>query len=102
MEWSEVLKYIQPELFIMIVFVWCVGLFLKKNPAFKAEWSIPFILWGLSIAFTILYVGFVFEQGFAPPVIIANIIQGTIIAAVAVFGNEAIKQVSNKRHQDGD
>jgi succinate-acetate transporter protein len=100
MDWTTILQFVRPELFILIVFIWCIGLFLKRAPGFKGDWKIPFILLFLSIIFAILYVAVIIGEGFTGPVIISAVIQGVIIAALAVFGNEAIKQVFVKRLQD--
>lgn len=97
---EQIMQYIRPELFILIVFIWVVGLFLKKVPWFTDEWKIPFILWAIALIFTILYVAVVIGEGFTAPVFIANIIQGTLIAGVAVFFNELIKQATVKRKID--
>lgn len=100
MSWEIVIKFIRPELFILIIFIWTLGLFLKKAPWFKEEWSIPFILLAISIVFTVLYVSVVIGEGFSAAVIVASIIQGVIIAAVAVFSNESMKQLLVKRIDD--
>lgn len=100
MNWSDVIKFIRPELFILVVFVWCLGLFLKKAPWFTGEWKIPFILLGTSVIFTILYITVVVGEGFSAAAIISAIIQGVIIGALSVFGNEAAKQVFIKRFDD--
>ena len=97
---EQIMQYIRPELFILILFIWAVGLFLKKAPWFTGDWKIPFILWAIALVFTILYVAVVLGEGFGAPVIIANIIQGTLIAAVAVFFNETVKQWTVKRKVD--
>ena len=97
---EQIMQYIRPELFILIIFIWIVGLFLKKAPVFKAEWAIPFVLWAVALIFTLLYVAVVIGEGFGAPVIVANIIQGTLIAGVAVFFNELLKQSTVKRKLD--
>ena len=100
MNMELILKFVRPELFILVVFLWCLGLFLKKAPWFRAEWAIPFILLGVSVIFTIVYIAIVLGEGFLAEVIITGIIQATIIAALAVFGNELIKQGTVKRKED--
>lgn len=102
MDWNIIIGFIKPELLIIVVLVWLLGLFLKQIPDFKAEWTIPFILLVFAIIFTILYIGWVLGEGFAPAVILSGIIQGVIIAALAVFGNEIIKQTLVKRLEDGE
>ncbi len=100
MDWNTVLNFVRPELIILVIFVWCFGLFLKKTPAFKAEWIIPLILLAISVVFTVLYIGFVIGEGFTPASVISAVIQGVIIAALAVFGNEVFKQSTVKRIDD--
>jgi hypothetical membrane protein len=100
MDFSVILQFICPELFILVIFLWCLGLFLKKAPWFKQEWAIPFVLLAVSVVITLLYMAIVNGAGFTGPIIIIGIIQAVLIAAVAVFGNEIIKQVTIKRQED--
>lgn len=97
MDWNTIISFIRPELSVLIIFLYCLGLFLKKVPAFTAEWLIPIILLGVSLFITIIYMGVVVEGKFTPVVIVTAVIQSVIIAAIAVFGNEIIKQLTNKR-----
>lgn len=96
---ENILEFIRPELFVLIIFLYCIGLFLKLNKAFRSEWAIPYILLGVSFVITFAYVGIFLGEGFAPPVVVAVIIQAVMIAAVTVFGNELIKQVLVKRNE---
>ena len=100
MDWKVVLEFVRPELAILIVFLWCIGLFLKLYPKFNEEWMIPFILWVTGMVFAVLYIAMVLGEGFLGPVIVSAIIQGTLIAALAVFGNQLIKQSTEKRPVD--
>ncbi|MDW7673799.1 MAG: phage holin family protein [Bacillota bacterium] len=100
MNWESVISFIRPELFILIVFLWCLGLFLKRAPWFNDEWSIPFILLGISLIVTVIYMAIVLGLGFNPEVIVTGIVQAVIIAALAVFGNELLKQGIVKRQAD--
>lgn len=100
MDTNSLLEHVRPELFILIIFAWCLGLFLKKAPWFKDDWSIPFILLVVSITITTLYLGVVIGEGFNAVVYITGVIQGVIIASVAVFANEAVKQTLYKRDID--
>lgn len=100
MDMSNIVEFIRPELFILVVFLWCLGLFLKKAPWFSAEWMIPFILLGVSFVVTIVYMAIVVGAGFNAVVVVTGIIQAVLIAAVAVFGNEIIKQLLVKRADD--
>ncbi len=88
-----ILTFIRPELFILVVFLYCVGLFLKLHKGFHKSWMIPYILLGISFVMTLAYVSIIMEEGFSLSVLVAVIIQSVLIAAVTVFGNELIKQV---------
>lgn len=94
------MEYIDPRLFILAVFIWGLGLFLKLYPHFKAEFLIPTILLIISIAFTILWMAIMLDGGFTAKVILSGIVQGLLIAALAVFGNEQVKQLKKKRKDD--
>ena len=93
---DNILEFIRPELFIIILFLYCVGLFLKLNDGFKKTWTIPYILLGISFVITLAYVSVYLGEGFSAPVVIAVVIQSVLIAAVTVFGNELIKQAVNR------
>lgn len=97
MDWNTM---ITPELVFLVAFVVAVGLFLKKLPAFKAEWTIPLILWGVAIVAAILVQAIQLGQDFTPMTLLSGVIQGTFIAAAAVFGNEIVKQITEKRPED--
>jgi len=100
MDWSKIIEFIRPELFVLIIFLWCLGLFLKKAPKFNNDWMIPFILLGISLVITVIYIAVVMGEGFTSVVIVTGIIQAVMIAALAVFGNELIKQGFQKRKED--
>jgi hypothetical protein len=57
----------------------------------------PFILLFFAIIFSILYIAVVIGEGFTAKVIIIGILQGLICAAIAVFGNQLIKQLLEKQ-----
>lgn len=96
---TDIMKFIRPELFILIIFLYVVGLFLKLWERFKQEWSIPYILLGISIIATLAYIGIVLGEGFSPSMIVSGIIQAFLIAAVPVFVNQALKQAIVKRKE---
>ena len=94
------LQFIRPELMILVAALYCLGLFLKKMPWFTAEWAIPLILLVIGIALTILYLAIILAEGFTQFTILMGLIQGILVAAVAVFFNETVKQVFVKRIED--
>lgn len=97
---ENVMQFIRPELFVLIVFLYCVGLFLKKWEGFHKDWMIPYILLAVSFAITFVYVGFYLGEGFGADIVVAVIIQSVLIASVAVFGNELIKQITVRRKEE--
>ena len=100
MELMDLISFVEPGNIILIVFVWCLGLFFKKAPWFNAEWKIPFILLIVSVVFSILHASSTADGGLTSSMVIPSIIQGVIVAALAVFGNEALKQLFVKRRVD--
>ena len=94
---SIILEYIKPELFILVIFLYCIGLFLKLWSGFNKDWMIPYVLLIISFVITLAYLGVLKGEGFSGPVIVAAVIESVLIAAVAVFGNELIQQVTVKR-----
>lgn len=97
MNWSQ---FITPSLLVLVAFVYAVGLFLKRLPAFRSNWALPLILWGVGIAASLLVMVIQLKEPFAAVTILDGFIQGTIVAAAAVFGNQLYKQTMVKRVQD--
>ena len=90
------MDFIRPELFILVIFLYAVGLFVRLGPWKERSWMIPYILLGISFAITAAYVGVFLGEGFDPPVLVAVVIQAVLIAAVTVFGNELIEQPKDR------
>ena len=93
-------EFIKPEIMILAVVLYAIGAFLKLSPKFKNEWSIPYILLGISVILTPLYVCLVLGIGWSAESVISAIIQGILIAALTVFANQLIKQVITGRILD--
>lgn len=97
----EFLKYIKPELLVLIAVMWLIGYAIKKIPRIP-NWSIPFWLIGISIALALLWV-----LGSEPVTNIAlavftAIVQGVCIAGVAVLGHQITVQVGNAKDSSTD
>lgn len=97
MDLSIITEFIRPELLLLGVFLYCVGMFLKLLPAFKAEWAIPLIILGVSVVITIPYMAIVLGLGWSGALIITAIIQAVLLAALCVFANQLFKQLVEKR-----
>lgn len=89
-------EFIRPELFILVVFLYAVGLFVRNGKWADKSWLIPYILLVISFAITLAYVGIFLGEGFSPPVLVAVVIQAVLIAAVTVYGNELIEQLKDR------
>lgn len=80
----ELISFVPESLYIVAAAIWFIGHLLKKTDLIKDE-LIPFILMIISVVFV------VFMQDFTAN----SILQGIMCTAVAVLGNNIIKQ-SNK------
>jgi len=92
----NIMDFIKPELFVLVVFLYAVGLFVRNGPWKENSWMIPYILLVVSFIITLAYVAIFLGEGFSPPVIVAVIIQSVLIAAVTVYGNELIEQIKDR------
>lgn len=101
MDYAIIKEFLQPGLAILVVLLICVGKFLKTLPKIS-DWIIPIALWGLGIVITILWFGAIDGYGFTLPVFVNGFVQGTFVAALAVFGNQVYKQVFIKKVVSND
>ena len=92
----NIMDFIKPEIFVLVVFLYAVGLFVRNGPWKENSWMIPYILLVVSFIITLAYVAIFLGEGFSPPVIVAVIIQSVLIAAVTVYGNELIEQIKDR------
>ena len=88
----DYIKYISPELAVLIPALYALGAILKNTKKIKDNY-IPLILTGVSLVLTCLYV--VGTQGISAVSIFTAIVQGLICVAVAVYGNQLIKQLQS-------
>lgn len=84
------ISYISPALLILVVVLYGLGMILKRA-GFIPDKFIPLILAGVGIALCCLYefavMGIGLEAAFD------GIIQGILVSAVSVFGDQVIKQL---------
>jgi pantoate kinase len=81
MEWDIINGLIDARLAIVVVACWIIGLVLKKTPGIP-DWTIIYIVTAAAIVFVILMLGLTVE----------SVVQGILVGAVAVFGNQLVKQ----------
>ena len=87
----NIMDFVQVELIIIIAVTYVWGLFLKSYQGLS-DWTIPFILLAFGIVFSILYKAIMLSEGFTPESILSGFLYGILIAGIAVFGNQLIKQ----------
>ena len=87
----NIMDLIQVELIIIIAVTYVLGLFLKSYKGIS-DWVIPFVLLGFGVALSILYKAVLLAEGFTPESVLSGFIYGVLIAGIAVFGNQLIKQ----------
>ena len=92
---QDLLQYIDSSLIILVAVIYGLGLFLKKLPNIN-DWLIPFILLFASIILVISYIAFIQGNGITESVIVNGVVQGILVASVAVFGNQLLKQIGKK------
>lgn len=90
MQTEQILNFISPGLIILVAVVYCLGVFLKSSQI--KDKYIPVTLLVASISLTIAYMAYIEGTGITPTVFINGFIQGILIASVAVYGNQLLKQ----------
>lgn len=85
----NLLDYIKEQAFILIPVLYVLGLMLKSNKKIQ-DWVIPWILTICSILGAVLLMGFNINA----------VIQGILCVGVAVYGNQLVKQTTQKREQE--
>ena len=91
MQTEQILNFISPGLIILVAVVYCLGVFLKSSQ--MKDKYIPISLLVISILLTIAYTACIDGMGINSTVIVNGFVQGILIASVAVYGNQIIKQV---------
>lgn len=91
---EQIMNYIKPELIVVAVVLYFVGMWLKKAQAVKDKY-IPLILGGLGIILCAIWVlatsTIGTEQEIAMAVFTA-IVQGILVAGVSTYINQIVKQ----------
>lgn len=90
----EVLKFIQPEILILIPVLSIIGLIIKKTPTVN-DWVIPIILLMFGVVFSILILGF--KSGFTAEMILNGLLQGILVTGMSVYVHQLKIQSTRKR-----
>ena len=105
MEYEVVLQYIRPELLVLVVVLYVIGMFIK-NTKYIPDEMIPLFLGIISIFLTAIYVVSVSQKPTSYQEVFGMmfdiIIQGICCAAGAVYFNQLGKQHMKLKELDKD
>lgn len=86
---ENLLNYVINEALVVIPVLWIIGQFIKQTPNVK-NWLIPYILLVIGTGLTVGIMGLSIDA----------VIQGVLVSGAAVFGNELVKQATEKKGDD--
>ena len=91
---EQIMNYIKPELIVVSVVLYFVGMWLKKAQAVKDKY-IPLILGGLGIILCAIWVFATSTIGTGQEIAMAvftAIVQGILVAGVSTYINQIVNQ----------
>ena len=91
---EQVMEYVKPELVIVAVALYILGMFLKQSASVLDKY-IPMILGVIGIVLCAVWVFATTTIGSAQDVALAvftAVIQGILVAGVSVYANQIVKQ----------
>ena len=92
----DIMNYIKPELIVVAIVLYFVGLGIKKAESIKDK-CIPFILGGCGIVLSAICVFANSPIGTVQEILMAvftSIVQGILIAGLSTYVNQIIKQAN--------
>lgn len=95
---EQIMNYIKPELIVVAVVLYFVGMWLKKAQAVKDKY-IPLILGGIGIVLCAIWVFATSTIGTGQEIAIAvftAIVQGILVAGVSTYINQIVKQAGKE------
>lgn len=97
-------QYIHPELVVLVVILYVIGISIKKSKYISDEF-IPFILGGISIALCAIYILSVNDVPKSYQTVLSLIfdiiVQGVCCSGAAVYFNQLVKQMTKLKLTDG-
>lgn len=91
---EQIMNYIKPELIVVAVVLYFVGMWLKKAQAVKDKY-IPLILGGIGIVLCAIWVLATSTIGTGQDIAMAvftAVVQGILVAGVSTYINQIVKQ----------
>lgn len=95
---EQILNYIQPELIVVAVVLYFVGMGLKQAQAVKDKY-IPLILGGTGIILCAVWVLATCSLGSGQEIAMAvftSIVQGILVAGLSTYVNQIVKQAGKE------
>lgn len=92
----DLMDFLPAELIIVVVVVYCIAEFVKRTEKVPS-WAVPIFVLVLAIILTVLYSAVELEMGLTCKTVVNGLIYGVIIASIAVYCNQLIKQILSKR-----
>ena len=93
---EQITNYVKPELIVVAIALYFVGMALKQAQAVKDKY-IPLILGGISIVICAMYVFATTTLGTPQDIVMAiftAIVQGILVAGLSTYVNQLIKQTN--------
>ena len=90
----DIMNYIKPELIVVAIVLYFIGLGIKKAESIKDKY-IPFILGVLGIALSAIWVFANTQIGTIQEVLMAvftSIVQGVLVTGLSTYANQLLKQ----------
>ena len=95
---EQIMNYIKPELIVVAVVLYFVGMWLKKAQAVKDKY-IPLILGGIGIILCAIWVFATSTIGSGQDsamAVFTAIVQGILVAGVSTYINQIVKQAGKE------
>lgn len=95
---EQIMNYIKPELIVVAVVLYFVGMWLKKAQAVKDKY-IPLILGGIGIVLCAIWVLATSTIGTGQDIAMAvftAVVQGILVAGVSTYINQIVKQAGKE------
>lgn len=93
---ESLINYIKPELLIVAVGLYFIGVVLKRSKL--KDNYIPIVLGAIGIVIGVVYCGVV--EGFNFNSIFSGVVQGVLCAGCSVYANQIIKQLLKAHNVD--
>lgn len=96
-EQAEILKYISPEILILIPVLIVLGAMLKATPKVE-DWMIPYIVGVVGMILATLTFGI--QMGFTLEAYLRGVTQGFLAAGAAVYLHQLKLQYGNRNEEN--